>query len=337
MTIGSVQFHPQIFKSCFDWERSSTDDSYRYLFFESDSPFVLRTKFALISVAAFFGIPLIRFPSRCFLLITGSWGFAGYEKANKIWKQQCVKQNMGLLQGTPSSLSYTLVGSCMTKELISDVTKCATLPLAVIGIIFSSLWGMANPDDGRKLIGRIEKVLSIQLPKWIEHNSPLCISKHGIIFRFVNILAICFQDIKTWKEMNIFRYWHEFNPLTLRSLLLNLENLHKDGLGHVEQFEDKLERWRRLLPDFSPNDSQELDDDGNINHTMAEMKIQHALISLLNANEALNNAIICESNKKQFLPEHEKKELLDAIRKAVTEVDLALNPNVDQLDTLSLE
>lgn len=290
--------------SCFAWEVVKTqrkdivfsaDRLSHYAF--GSSPSQLRKKFKDIFLVSSPLFLLARLPARCFFLLTGSWGIAGAEKAKKIWAQKCVTHFNSEIAPPKPLIYYRIFIVSVGSELIKDICKCTTLPLALVGILFGSLWGMVSPYDGRKIIGDIENLWSIELPDFF--------MDRRIVF-ITNYMALCMKDIESFKDQNLFRILQNYNPQTLRSLLLALEGLNKNGLSHVEKMKDHLEIWERKAKGLVKKESEEVMDTGEILFDSTKPPIRKALLALhslqinitaLIVNRASQATINAEKNK----------------------------------------
>lgn len=214
----------------------------------------------------------IRMTTRLILLVTGSWISSGYDKTQKVWNKLYFNwyYNEQNLPVPTSSQYYQILAENIGTELIDQVAKCISLPLAAIALTFVAFAGLLNPLDGRKIYSDIERLWSIRLPESITDRS---------IMSFCNYTAPCMQPKSTYKEQNLFRFYQYANPSL--GCIYALEQLEWDGFVTLGK---DLKTWKTAV-------KQNLNDQGELQNLVNACNERLTLITS-NATQDLITA--CE-------------------------------------------
>jgi hypothetical protein len=188
-----------------------------------DSNTDLRVKFAaLLIFQAPFG--LFRLTYRVLSLVAFDFAFAGYRNAKAEWlneRQQCqLAQQEDFLKSKTitqlppnASTFYWKVSKNITCQLLLNVFKVATYPLAVIALEFAVLYGIFKPLDGRGLFAKIEEIAAKSDP-------------YDIPFPLIaNYCAPCMQPKDIWNRQNWHSWYEDYDADSYRSLLLRIRNI----------------------------------------------------------------------------------------------------------------
>ncbi len=144
----------------------------------------------------------VRIPCRILTLLSGDFIRAGIkigERKYKIATSPLVK-----LKGpTPSQKSLIAKEICI--QLVKNIVKIATYPLAIIGIQLSTLLALVSPLPGRRMIGVIESAWSRDGYELINDPKP---TRAWHFTRFSDILFETCQPIMTYLKYEGHNHFH---------------------------------------------------------------------------------------------------------------------------------
>jgi len=211
-----------------------------------------------LCVIAIFQIPwglCVRMPYRAICLLTGDFFSEGVHKANKAWELERQQWSMNKTNETdtlpPSDTDLLFKATReVLKQLVINIVKVVTYPLAMIAIEFAALYGLIlHPLDGRKFLATIEEAYSEGILREGEFQRDL--HAFGDFF-------VCMQPEDVWKRKNLFRF-DDPNGNSIRARILRLENklidredfLKNEGL--YTNIEDALSRARQKYTENKSN------------------------------------------------------------------------------------
>lgn len=149
------------------------------------------------------GFPLVsafRIPTRVFYLLSGDFVRRGYELAKKDWdlKRQAWSLNPGNTSA-PGKISLSLRTIAYSLwELVKNVIKIATYPLALVGLVFASLYGcLVHPSDGMRMVAALEYA-------WSRSGVVVTTEEGRALYQLSECLAVCMQSERAWEEANIY-------------------------------------------------------------------------------------------------------------------------------------
>lgn len=288
--------------SCFGWQVEKNKTSGKKSLYSGDrlshyplkdSPLILRLKFLQVLLTAPVLFLALRPIARTFFLLTGSWANGAVEKSQKVWMQKCVSHFREQKEPPAPRIYDQMLALNTLGQLSKDILKCVTLPLALIGVLFGALWGMVNPYDGRKIIAITEKLWSIDMP-YCSEVRPLV----GI----TNYLAMCMQDVETWKHKNLFVVFsgaNDYHPHTFRSIFLALEHLDEKGISHLQEPKETLKNWKAQIFTKIKNDGEEIDENGQVKPDPELEPIRASLLELLSLQKEINTQILNSAPRDQ--------------------------------------
>lgn len=290
----------------------------------------LRQIFAVLSTTQLFYMLVVRMPIRIARLLQGNFIYKGIELAKIDWlaRNSKLSQAGGVVGKT--SFYVNIVARSLW-ELVKEIGKIATYPLAIVALEFASFYGrLIHPLDGQKMWSDIEYAWSSNLADTsstahYETDSP-------------QFLGACMQPKSVWEEQNVFRVSPLYDPRTIRFRILTLKNqlhaqksfLEQEGLD-VVRILDNLRAFKITTMDslgqklnyfkawVSQRDRDEFDCDGNFRqcevtavHADILEKIQSDLTSILTTRLAIISAQRALSNTSGELNSNERKQLAEA-------------------------
>jgi|GEM_PF-4362101 len=159
-----------------------------------DTPFMLRVKFC----EAFFGQAclgvLVHLPYKVCDLLSGGFVRRGIEIGNRKW------EHLQHLDPQARFKNLRITGYLLL-ELAKDVTKIATLPLALVSKQFIALVGLLDPMDARFAYAAIEDAYATGYEE-----------KGAIgdrVSLWLNFSMPCGQSKEVWDHRNIYKQWFD--------------------------------------------------------------------------------------------------------------------------------
>lgn len=266
----------------------------------------LRALFACLTVLAT-PISILRMAARSIDLLSYEFATNGYEQASEEWNVEWLKWVQGHRETPPSNLLFYGKTVLYTSwQLIKEIAKIVTLPLAGVAMTFAALYGaVAQPQDGRKMWGAIERFWSRDIVKQRSHLS----------MRVLDFIAPCCQPKRVWDEQGIQEVRENILLKgTLRGLLYSIETkLRKNEeffteLGvQVDALRMKLQEYRAtILNSVSSHDCQETDaKDTKLEQTsdqIAHAKVLSQLLQHLSDSQMDGEKIVSDAQKIYPLP-----------------------------------
>ena len=163
---------------------------------------------------AFTPIVAVRMAYRTCTLLTGDFIRAGLEKAENEW--QLTSQECSIDPKKPLPSYSLIVAKHALWQLAKNVAKIVTYPIALIGLVFASLYGIIDPLNGRFLIAAIEHAWSRDT---IEHPSTKACFAYDR-FYFGEYFPVCMQPGEVFDQKNIYRASPHHDPKSLQNKLL---------------------------------------------------------------------------------------------------------------------
>lgn len=210
-----------------------------------DSDTNLRVKFAALLI---FQIPfgLFRLTYRILSFVAFDFAVAGYRNAKAEWlnerqqwqlkQQQAFLQSKTIAQLSPNaSAFYWKLSKNITCQLILNIFKIVTYPLAVIALEFAALYGVFKPLDGRGIFSKIDDIAAKRDP-------------YDIPFPLIaNYCAPCMQPKDVWNRQNWHAWYSDYEPNSYRSLLLRIRNIIEKQENFLDQENIKTSIWHQIL------------------------------------------------------------------------------------------
>ena len=237
------------------------------------------------------------------------------------------------MQDSKKSLpSYSLiVAKHVLWQLVKNIVKIVTYPIALIGLLLASLYGMIDPINGRAFIASIEDAWSRDT---ISEEDALC--HHA--FRFGEYMAICMQPKDVWDQKNIYHVAADYHPRSLRSLLRQIHTMLKDkkrffrneGIN-VNHLSHAIEIYRQTIQAVSLNAQDEKNSvTGDLKQTAPQIEIRDHLETILTRLEIL------EEERQQLVSEKKHQDRLSAhnwfLSESMRQIDV-LFPQKHSADT----
>ncbi len=315
----SAIYQANCLPSCHNWEEvkegvikdKKSGDLYGAA--HPDTKDIVRTKliflFFLQSV-----VMVPRIPYRLWGIIKGNSVRIGFHKAQQEWRLKTQKwrlkeKDQGLPPPSQNSFRLKVAGK-VSYQLVKDIVKVATYPLAWVGMEFAALYGsLFNPYDGRAMFGAIEHAWSsdelFPTPDFNPHYITLG-----------EYLARCMQPQSVWKERNLYRFAGFYDPNTLRSLLRDVEF----GLKNQKEFFAKeedinlhsilkcIQDYQQDITKFSPKANSEFRKNGKgevvLGQTFKQQRIGEQLQTILKnlaEIEKLNDEFVKSTTPQDIL------------------------------------
>lgn len=198
------------------WNQSTNANgskSYIYIDKQTNRVYGNDSKDSICSIRAkMFGIFLFIVPwttlraiGRTYYLLSGDFLIPAYENAAlEILNTNC----------DPSSVNEVYARHILW-QLAKHVTQVVTLPIFLIAAMGSCLYGLIDPLEGRALFANIEEL-------WSRENTRT--TSCEIEMACLDYLAPCMQPKDVAKRNNFYRFYPEYDPSCIRSLLLKIEN-----------------------------------------------------------------------------------------------------------------
>lgn len=237
----------------------------------------LRKKFAQLFLINVFTGTFFRLPTKCYDFVTGGSILRGIDEGKcsfRLYRLQKYKagQNNVHCLGKPY-----FVGTRVLVNIVKDIVKIATFPLALIGTQAAALVGIFCPLEGWVFTSIIEDL-------WV-HDSRLDKQQKIIIFTkclvqlftcnktqrplvrsrtFAYFGSPCMQPQRVWKKQNLYRFhlYEDYNPNTLRSLKLRLDNLIDDSTPYlkdetVKTLKEGISKLSKEIAELCPSKNEE--------------------------------------------------------------------------------
>lgn len=233
--------HTTLTPTLFDWDDQRTYDNwgdctnghvldkqtqrlYGVLNYDNEG---MRRVFYTLSATQILFMSFIRIPKRIRELFDGNFISIGSAQAEQEWLTENSKRSQaGAIVSVSSLYKKTIVKSLW--NLIKEIAKIVTFPLAIIALEFSALYGvLINQLDARKLWSMIEHLWNVSYP--LDTISPLIgvnISGYhcgfDILSDVLTYIAPCMQPKDVWVERNLYRILGSYSPDSGKSRLLQI-------------------------------------------------------------------------------------------------------------------
>lgn len=222
----------------------------------ADSDLLLRKKFACL-IAAFPFVIVGRSVYRLGHILIGTWAKEAHRDESLKWRKKrlvCVLN--GQIDQAPGRAR--LVAAVFARSLFNltrDLGKLVTLPIACVLVQLSGLYGLIRPLDGRAFLATVEHAWGLNL--------------EGIRSRFEqelgNYLAPCLQPKSVARQRNFVAAFPDYNPGTMRSLLLSAEKEAKRYEEYLTGIDlTPLSKFRDLVGKRYHKDDEETDCRGQL-------------------------------------------------------------------------
>lgn len=291
--------------------------------------FVRGKLMVLFFVQPFVIVP--RIPYRLWGIVKGNSVHIGLQKAEKEWRLETQKwrledKDKGLPPPSQNSFRLKVAGK-VSWQLVKDIVKVATYPIAWIGMEFATLYGsLFNPYDGRALFATLEHAWSS------DELFPLSIVG-GLDIQLGEYLAKCMQPQAVWKERNLYRFADHYHPDTLRNVLRNVEF----SLKNQKEFFEKenvltsiltcVDDYQKNIKDYSLRASEEVKIGQNNKQRLIRSELEKILNNLQEI-EKLNDKLFFELNQPNApSPQATLDELEDCKQNIQEALDLLNDPD----------
>lgn len=298
----SAIFQVNCLPSCHQWEEvkkgvvKDKNSGSVYGAAHPDTKDFVRTKLiVLFFLQSFVMVP--RIPYRLWGIVKGNSVHIGMQKAEKEWRLETQKwrlegKNAGLPPPSQNSFRLKVAGK-VSWQLVKDIAKVATYPIAWIGMEFAALYGsLFNPYDGRAMFGTIEHA-------WSSDELFPDQAAGGRDIQLGEYLAKCMQTQEVWKERNLYRFADYYHPTTLRSVLRNVEF----SLKNQKEFFEKenvltsvltcIDDYQKNIKDYSLTASDEIKIGQNNKQRLIRSELEK-ILSNLQEIEKLNDKLFFE-------------------------------------------
>ncbi|MBM3198156.1 MAG: hypothetical protein FJZ58_02730 [Chlamydiae bacterium] len=225
------------FSGCYQWEQLPRGKSTEFVFqdtlsgrvygaAEKDSLGCIRCKLFLLFLGA---IPLTaaRLIGRVVVLVQGDFIRAGYRNA---------ELELLLQEQTLDDVTF-VYSKHVVWQLAQNIVQIVTLPLAMVAIMGSALYGLFDPLTGRAFLGAIEDL-------WSRDN--IAFEGSGCECFFLDYFAPCMQPKDVADRNNLYRFSNKYKPDDIRSIHRTVEQefLRKQPLFTRKGIKDPSERLR---------------------------------------------------------------------------------------------
>lgn len=255
-----------------------------------DSNNQLRYKFIGLS---FIQVPvmLMRIVYRIIRLFHIDFVDAGIQLARREWQlarlkhwKHCTAQ---LIEYTEPSWKW-VVAKNISLQLIKNILKIATYPLAIVGMELVSVYGLINPLSARAMYGMIEHAWSRDVLEASNNN-----------WRLSDYFSPCMQPKAVWEERNLYMIHggntplDVYQPATLRAMLcrlngyleerkefFQLEFAANQGKSFAE-IHAAIISYQSEINRISPSDHTERDWFDNPKHNDQQKKVAELVMSVM--------------------------------------------------------
>ncbi len=156
---------------------------------------------AVIGIGFLSIIPAIRLPLRALCLLSGDFAKRGYELAKKDWdlERQAWSLNPDRNDSAPGKASlYGKVIAYSLWQLVKNIMKIATYPIAMVAMAFATLYGcLIHHADGMLMCSAIEQA-------WSRDGVVITTEGGEALYRFTDCIAACMQPEDVWDEVNLY-------------------------------------------------------------------------------------------------------------------------------------
>ncbi|MDE3046558.1 MAG: hypothetical protein KGJ02_07965 [Verrucomicrobiota bacterium] len=190
-----------------------------YGFSTRDTPWELRKKFFPLCIFTFPGTAA-RIAYRTLALLSGDFIRSGLAKGEAEWQLKSQEWSLNSNRKIEQLPSHSLLLiKHILRDLVLNVLKIVTYPLACIALQFTALYGLLDPINGRAAFSRIEEIWSRDISSGIRS----C----GLFIQFSEFSAPCMQPKDVWEKNNLFAYRPHYDPHSSKSLFLQIQNIFK--------------------------------------------------------------------------------------------------------------
>lgn len=175
-----------------------------------------------------------------------------------------------------------LIAKHVTWQLVKNIVKIATMPIALVGLGFASFYGaVINPHDGRLMFSTIEEL-------WSRDIIEICSNKHlRWLIIVTDFAGRCMLPKQTWDEKNLYRSFDDYHKDTIRAkfqtilarLKVNREFYRLSGVP-VDEILQHLDRFRNDIRSVSTDDRSEIVK-LNLSQSVAQANIARTLADIL--------------------------------------------------------
>ena len=254
-----------------------------------DNLLSLRAKFfvLLLSIAPLIAI---RITYRSITLLTGDFIRSGRELAQEEWQIKSQKWSLSEAS-TPCPNRSSIIAKHVLWQLAKNVAKIVTYPIALVGLLLASLYGIFDPINGRAWFAAIEETWS---------RDALHLSKGDLFsslgFRLGEFIAICMQPKDVWNAKNFYQGVPYYHPETLRSLLLSIQFLiekknlffNKEGVN-TQKILHFISTIQNHIKSVSSRDTLETNESSNLEQTEPQQRIKNLLKQVLEKLKNIEN------------------------------------------------
>ncbi|MBA3958414.1 MAG: hypothetical protein H0X51_08515 [Parachlamydiaceae bacterium] len=205
-------------------------------------------KLALVCLAAC-TLSVIRLAYRVVAICCGDFLFVGHTKATDLWMQKRLKwaeencsksaASGGRASVIGNRVFYQEWAKASLIELIKNVVKVVTYPLAIVGLILSSGYGaLINPLDGRIVVAKIEEMWSRDGMYVSKKNKIMC-ALSLVNLQLGDYLAFCMQPQRVWTHHDFYAKEDVFEG----EEPFNLSNGDYNAQDVAKEIDRLLTRW----------------------------------------------------------------------------------------------
>lgn len=203
-------------------------------------------------------------------LCSKDYAIAGKILGEREWHIERQKWSKGLIPNLPNEKRrLELIDKHTNNQLIKNIVKIVTLPLAIVGLQLAALYGLLlNPWDGRKMIANVEAT-------WCRDINTLTSDdfKNDLVMRCGEILAICMQPEDVWNDYNLYPFVGNHPKGTIRSEIREISVLARkekeffEGEGiNISEVLTQIKLLKETVKGISPKDDCEFTEvNGHIN------------------------------------------------------------------------
>lgn len=266
-----------------------------------DSSSCLRKKFLGAFLIQIPVVLLLRIPSRVVAILSGDFVRSGCEKARNEWKNKMQQWSLDPnVEVSPPRFYSIVLAKHILWQLTKNVAKVVTYPLALVGMVFVSVYGLFAPVTARALYGAIESAWSRDSTPSSGRSREICqsITVYKVWLHINEFIGPCFQTKAVWEKNNLYRQFHDYDENTLRSLLLKASNklnadkefLAKEGVD-IAAMQAKIVEYQKQIKELCHNEAEEFriirDDDIDKERIL---KLREELIGFYNHFETLETS-----------------------------------------------
>lgn len=278
-----------------------------------DAPHIIRTKCLFLSLG-FIPVVAIRMAYRTCTLLTGDFIRAGCEKANAEWQLKSQEWSISEDHTKPLPSRSLIVAKHVLMQLIKNVIKIATYPIALIGLVCASLYGIIDPINGRRMIAAIEHAWS--------RDTVACSVTYG------EYLAVCMQPKDVWDQKNIYQGAAHYHPQFLRNLLREIDQTLKEKQQFFENetldvkaLLGKIDTYRQNIRIVSPTTESDATSAKRSNlqtesYTQSQQHLQE-ILKTLKAIETDRTTLVSQGTQQRLISKiaYYQGKLADQIQK----------------------